>query len=64
MSKKKAFIYTLLFAIVFVSGISATAYIKPAGSEMSVLHAFAPFFVGLWAANIIDRFYKYLRGKK
>lgn len=63
MSKKKAVVYTSLFAIVLIGVATAMMCIKPYGGEVSLFHAFSPFLVGLWLADIIDKFYQHLRKK-
>lgn len=60
MDKKKAIVYTILFAIIIISITTAMIFIKPHGSEISLLHAFSPFFVGLWIGDIIKKFYKWV----
>ena len=60
MSKKKAVVYTSLFATVLIVVATVMMYIKPHGGEVSLFHAFSPFIVGLWLADIIDKFYKRL----
>ena len=60
MSKKKAIIYTSLFTVAVIGAATVMMYIKPYGGEVSLFHAFSPFFVGIWLADIIDKFYKYL----
>lgn len=60
MSKKKAVIYTSLFTAAILGATTAMMYIKPYDGEVSLFHAFSPFFVGIWLADIIDKFYKYL----
>lgn len=64
MSKKKAVVYTSLFAIVLIGVAIAMMYIKPYGGEVSLFHAFSPFFVGTWIADLIDRFYQRISKKK
>lgn len=60
MSKKKAIIYTSLFTVAILGVTTAMMYVKPYGGEVSLFHAFSPFIVGLWLADIIDKFYKWL----
>ena len=64
MSRKRALIYTILFAIAIIGIVIAMMYIKPYDGDISLFHAFAPFPVGLWLADLIDKFYRWLRNKK
>lgn len=60
MSKKKAIIYTSLFTVAIFVTVMATMCVKPYGGEVSLFHALSPFFAGIWLADIVDKFYKYL----
>ena len=60
MDKKKAIVCTILFAIIIIGVTTAMIFIKPHGSEISLLHVFSPFFVGLWIGDIIEKFYKWI----
>lgn len=60
MDKKKSIVYTILFAIIIIGITTVMIFIKPYGSEISLLHAFSPFFVGLWIGGIIEKFYKWV----
>lgn len=64
MGKNRAAIYTVLFATVVVGIATTLMYIKPYGGEVSLFHAFSPFFVGMWIADLIDRFYQRISKKK
>lgn len=60
MTKKKARLLTVIFAVLLVGCVIISMYIKPYGGELSLFHAFAPFCVGMWLADLIDKFYKWL----
>ena len=60
MSKKKATIYTILFAILITTIIIVLMLIKPYDGEVSLFHALSPAFVGLWIGELIDKFYKWI----
>jgi len=61
MSKKKAVICTIIFAIMVVGIGIAFMFVKPYESEMSLFHAFCPFIVGQWLSERIGKFYDWLR---
>jgi hypothetical protein len=64
MNKKRTIVYTILFAIVIVGIAITMMYIKPYGGEVSLFHAFSPYFVGLWIGDLIGRFYRRINEKK
>ena len=61
MSKKKAVICTIMFAIMVVGIGIAFMFVKPYGSEMSLFHVFCPIIVGQWLGERIGKFYDWLR---
>lgn len=60
MSRKKAVICTILFAILIVGVATALIFVKPHNSEISFFHAFSPFIVGYWLSERIGKFYDWL----
>ena len=60
MTKAKARGITAIFAIIIVSCVIASMCIKPYGGELSLFHVFAPYCVGLWLSELIDKFYQWL----
>lgn len=61
MTKKKAVICTIMFAIMVVGIGIALMLVKPYESEISLFHAFCPLIVGQWFAERINKFYDWLR---
>ena len=61
MTKKKAVICTIMFAIMVAGICIAFMLVKPYKSEMSLFHAFCPMIVGRWLGERIGKFYDWLR---
>ena len=61
MTKKKAVICTIMFAIMVVGIGIALMFVKPYKSEMSLFHAFCPMIVGHWLGGRVGKFYDWLR---
>lgn len=61
MAKKKAMICTIMFAIIVVGISAALLFVKPCGSEISLLHAFSPVIIGHWLGERVGKFYDWLR---
>lgn len=60
MSKKKAVVCTILFAIVFIAMLICTFFIKNYDGTVSLFNVIAAFVTGRWTANCIEKFYKWL----
>lgn len=56
MTKKKAVICTIMFAIMVVGIGIALMLVKPYESEISLFHAFCPLIVGQWFVNELTSF--------
>ena len=60
MTKKKAVICTIMFAIMVVGTCIALMFVKPYESEISLFHFFCPCIVGNWIGERINKFYDWL----
>lgn len=60
MSKKKAVICTILFAIVLISVMACSFSIKIYDGSISLFSLISAFITGRWFADNIEEFYKWL----
>ena len=60
MTKKKAIICTIMFAIMVIGISIALMFVKPYKSEISLFNAFCPIIVGDWLGGRIGKFYDWL----
>lgn len=60
MSKKKAVICTILFTIILCGIIFGLSFIKTYDGIYSALTVFSYAITGIWIADTIEKFYKWL----
>lgn len=61
MSHKKAFICTILLAIIVIGIVVVLLSLKNPEREISLFYFFCPFFVGHWIGERLVIFYNWLR---
>lgn len=60
MSKKKAVICTILFAIVFIAVLICTYFIKTYDGSMRLLYLISSFVTGKWIGDCVAKFYEWI----
>ena len=60
MNKKKAVICTILFAIVFITILICTSFIKSYNGSFSLFTLISAFVTGRWTSHCIEKFYKWI----
>lgn len=62
MSKKKAVICTILFAIVFIAVLIGAYFIETYDGSVRLIYLVSAFVTGMWVSDCIEKFYKWLIG--
>lgn len=60
MTKKKAIIYTIIFAVIAVGVCIASMFIELGKNNISLFEIFSPYIVGYWIGRKICEFYDWL----
>ena len=60
MNKNKAIICTILFTIVLITIVICSALIRTEDGAFSLFTALTYIITGLWLANCVEKFYKWL----
>ena len=60
MSKKKAIICTILFAIVFIAVLTCTLFIETYDGSINLFYLISAFVTGQWVGDCIEKFYKWI----
>ena len=60
MDKKKAIICTILFAVVLISALTGTYFIKGFDGNINMLYLIAGMALGGWVGRLIRGFYKWI----
>ena len=60
MSKKKAVVCTVLFAIMFFGLLIGTCSIEVYDGSFNLFNLISGFITGMWASNCVEKFYKWI----